>query len=337
MHRSLYAFAFLAVALTAQAQAPAPTVRQVGTARLENVPEIPAQVSAAVQRYQNDRAAIFEDWLPDGSMLIATRFGASQQIHRVTAPGGARTQLTFFTEPVAAAFTIPGTERFVFVRDNGGDEWFQLYSLGLTGEPTLLTEPGTRNEAPVFSDDGKLVVWSRAMKDSSEYAILSADPAAPKSARVVYRTRRLGGADRRCARQIEGAADAEYFQSRVESVSCSSWLRARRRRSPRGRAGAVRRSEIFARRPQRFRDFEPGERCSQTRRDRHRERQGDSAHAGSQVERRTIRADGRRPRAGLRDQRGRLFARRRARSGHAARVAAAGDAARRRDRHAFLA
>ena len=141
-----------------------------------------------MQRYQNDRAAIFEDWLPDGSMLIATRFGASQQIHRVTAPGGARTQLTFFTEPVAAAFTIPGTERFVFVRDNGGDEWFQLYSLGLTGEPTLLTEPGTRNEAPVFSDDGKLVVWSRAMKGSSEYAILSADPAAPKSARVVYRT-----------------------------------------------------------------------------------------------------------------------------------------------------
>jgi dipeptidyl aminopeptidase/acylaminoacyl peptidase len=188
MYRSSCAFALLAVALTAHAQAPAPTVRQVGTARLENVPEIPAQVSAAVQRYQNDRAAIFEDWLPDGSMLIATRFGASQQIHRVTTPGGARTQLTFFTEPVAAAFTIPGTERFVFVRDNGGDEWFQLYSLGLTGEPTLLTEPGTRNEAPVFSDDGKLVVWSRAMKDSSEYAILSADPAAPKSAHVVYRT-----------------------------------------------------------------------------------------------------------------------------------------------------
>ena len=104
----LYAFAFLAVALTAQAQAPAPTVRQVGTARLENVPEIPAQVSAAVQRYQNDRAAIFEDWLPDGSMLIATRFGASQQIHRVTAPGGARTQLTFFTEPVAAALYDSG-------------------------------------------------------------------------------------------------------------------------------------------------------------------------------------------------------------------------------------
>jgi dipeptidyl aminopeptidase/acylaminoacyl peptidase len=187
MHRCLYAFTLLAVAASAQPQGSAPAVRRIGTATLENVPEIPAQVSAAVQRYQNDRAAVFEDWLPDGSMLIATRFGASQQIHRVTAPGGARTQLTFYTEPVAAAFTIPGTERFVFVRDNGGDEWFQLYAMGLTGEPALLTAPGTRNETPVFSNDGKLLVWSRAMKGSSEYAILSADPADSKGARVVYR------------------------------------------------------------------------------------------------------------------------------------------------------
>jgi dipeptidyl aminopeptidase/acylaminoacyl peptidase len=162
MQRPLYAIAFLAAALTSQAQTAAPTVRQVGTARLENVPEIPPQVSAAVQRYQNDRAAIFEDWLSDGSMLIVTRFGASHQIHRVAAPGGARTQLTFSSEPVAAAFAIPKTERFAFMRDNGGDEWFQLYATGLTGEPTLLTEPGTRNEAPVFSDDGKLALWSLA-------------------------------------------------------------------------------------------------------------------------------------------------------------------------------
>ncbi|HEY7642162.1 MAG TPA: hypothetical protein VH814_20690, partial [Steroidobacteraceae bacterium] len=102
--------------------------RQSGTATLQNVPEIPEQVSAAVQRYQNYRAASFQDWLPDGSILIATRFGSTQQIHRVTTPGGARTQITFQSEPVASAIAIPGTDRFVFVRDTGGDEWFQLYA-----------------------------------------------------------------------------------------------------------------------------------------------------------------------------------------------------------------
>ncbi|MGH8174661.1 MAG: prolyl oligopeptidase family serine peptidase [Steroidobacter sp.] len=188
MRSLLYAFALTAVFSTAQSQSSAPATRQIGTTRLENVPEIPPRVSEAVQRYQNDRAAIFEDWLPDGSMLIATRFGASQQIHRVAAPGAARTQLTFFTEPVAAAWTIPGSQRFVLMRDTGGDEWFQLYAKGLTGEPAAFTEPGTRNQAPVFSKDGKLVVWTRAVKGSSEYSILAADPANAKSARVVYRT-----------------------------------------------------------------------------------------------------------------------------------------------------
>ena len=84
---------------TLTAQTPVQT-RQIGTATLENVPPIPADVKAAVQRYQNYREATFRDWLPDGSILITTRFGATNQVHRVAAPGAARTQLTFFDEPI---------------------------------------------------------------------------------------------------------------------------------------------------------------------------------------------------------------------------------------------
>jgi dipeptidyl aminopeptidase/acylaminoacyl peptidase len=165
----------------------AQTVRQVGTARLENVPPIPADIAAAVQRYQNSRAALFEDWLPDGSMLIATRFGATQQLHYVKAPGADRTQLTFYNEPVAGASTIPGTDRFVLTRDTGGDEWFQLYAKGLTGEAVALTEGGTtRNESPVMSGDGKLLVWARATKGSGRYSLLATDPTAPSAPRTLY-------------------------------------------------------------------------------------------------------------------------------------------------------
>ena len=161
--------------------------RQSGTATLQNVPEIPAEVTVAVQRYQNYRAAAFQDWLPDGSILIATRFGSTQQIHRVTTPGGDRTQITFQSEPVAGASAIPGTQRFVFVRDTGGDEWFQIYAAGLTGDPVQLTEPGTRNQSAAFSPDGQMIAWSRATKGSGEYAIYVADPANAGSAKSVYR------------------------------------------------------------------------------------------------------------------------------------------------------
>jgi dipeptidyl aminopeptidase/acylaminoacyl peptidase len=187
MRHFLLALALIAPAAHAEADATAAATRHIGSARLEHVPEIPASVSAAVQRYQNDRAAVFEDWLPDGSMLIATRFGSSQQIHRVAAPGAARTQLTFFSEPVAQAWTIPGSQRYVFSRDTGGDEWYQLYATGLTGEPKQLTEPGTRNQSPVLSKDGATLLWSRAVKGSGEYSIMAANPAASGAARVAHR------------------------------------------------------------------------------------------------------------------------------------------------------
>jgi dipeptidyl aminopeptidase/acylaminoacyl peptidase len=182
--RSLFLASLLASS-TSLAQSPI-TTRQVGTATLQNVPEIPAEVKESVQRYQNYREAIFRDWLPDGSMLITTRFGATNQVHRVAAPGADRTQITFFDEPIAEAETIPGTSRFLFQRDTGGDEWFQLYSMGLAGQPVPLTEPGTRNQAFAFSRDGKLLAWSRAIKGSGDYAILTADPANPASRRVAY-------------------------------------------------------------------------------------------------------------------------------------------------------
>ncbi|HEY7809532.1 MAG TPA: S9 family peptidase [Allosphingosinicella sp.] len=185
MLRPLAALLLLSAAAPALAQRPVQT-RQVGSATLQNVPAVPADVAQAVQRYQNYREATFEDWLPDGSILIGTRFGATRQIHRVAAPGADRTQLTFFNEPVSGAWTIPGTSRYLFSRDTGGDEWFQLYAAGLSGEPVQLTEAGTRNQAPVFSKNGRLLLWSRALKGSSDYAIFAADPANPAARRLVY-------------------------------------------------------------------------------------------------------------------------------------------------------
>ncbi|MBB5685385.1 S9 family peptidase [Sphingobium boeckii] len=163
-------------------------VRHIGSATLENVPPIPAEVSIAVQRYQNSRAASFQDWLPDGSMLIATRFGATQQLHHVKAPGADRTQITFYAEPVADAATIPGTDRFLLTRDAGGDEWFQLFTKGLTGPATQLTQTGTRNGSPVFSKDGRLLIWSQATKGSASYALLATDPAANAAPRTVFQS-----------------------------------------------------------------------------------------------------------------------------------------------------
>jgi dipeptidyl aminopeptidase/acylaminoacyl peptidase len=185
MQKLLPLIAALALALPAQSQTL--EVRQQGSARLENVPPVPPAVSAQVQRYQNSRAAELEDWLADGSMLIATRFGETRQLHHVAAPGAARTQLTFGREPVASATALPGGDRFVYGRDSGGDEWFQLFLRGLAGGAVQLTEAGTRNQSPVVSRDGRLLVWSQAVKGSAAYSLLAVDPTQPGPPRVLHR------------------------------------------------------------------------------------------------------------------------------------------------------
>lgn len=180
---------FLTLAATAVPVLAQPVVeiRQIGTARLENVPAIPDDVKEAVQRYQNYREARFQDWLPDGSVLITTRFGSTAQVHHVAAPGRDRAQLTFHNEPIAEAQSIPGDYRFLYSRDTGGDEWFQLYVRSvLGGATTQLTEPGTRNLSPVISKDGRRILWARAIRGSPDYAIISADPRTPESRRLVW-------------------------------------------------------------------------------------------------------------------------------------------------------
>lgn len=161
--------------------------REAGKLVFENVPETPPALRETLRRYQNTRSAVFRDWLDDGSMLISTRFGQTAQLHRVTAPDGARTQLTFFDEPVAGALAIPGSgNRFIFERDSGGDEYYQAYLSGLTGAETAITEAKTRNESFLVTPDGKLLLWSRVTPGSGDYSLEAMNPADPASRRIVH-------------------------------------------------------------------------------------------------------------------------------------------------------
>ncbi len=159
--------------------------RIAGSLTLENVPVAPPEVREQLRRYQNARSAGFADWLADGSMLISTRFGQTNQLHRVAAPGGDRTQITFFDEPVSGATARPGTNTFIFARDTGGDEYFQGYLAGLSGPETPITAPKTRNQSFVFSNSGKTVYWSQVTPGDGNYDIVAMDLDKPGSRRLL--------------------------------------------------------------------------------------------------------------------------------------------------------
>ncbi|MBX5460218.1 MAG: alpha/beta fold hydrolase [Steroidobacteraceae bacterium] len=179
----------LLFASLAHAQQPTPVTlrRENGNLILEGVPERDPAMSERLARYLNSRQATFLDWMADGSLLVATRFGEADQVHRVTQPLGTREQLTFYPEPIteARAPTV-NSDGFVFLRDRGGDENSQLLYYRMSDRSVrLLTDGKSKNGSPVWSRDGKRVAFYSNARDGVSYDIYVVDIGANTEPRLV--------------------------------------------------------------------------------------------------------------------------------------------------------
>jgi dipeptidyl aminopeptidase/acylaminoacyl peptidase len=182
--------AALLLASTALAQDGAPVIKPGDNLVVEGIPPIPASLAEEVRRYTEFRTAALASWHPTRrEMLISTRFGDTPQIHLVRMPGGARTQLTFFPERVTGAAFRPKTgDSFVFSKDVGGNEFFQLYRYDMTtGDVTLLTDGKSRNTDPVWSHDGTRLVYGSTRRNGRDVDLYSVNPTDPKSDRQLIR------------------------------------------------------------------------------------------------------------------------------------------------------
>jgi len=155
----------------------------------QGVPAIPASLAAEVRRYTESRPASFMDWHPTRrEVLIRTRFGNVAQVHRVAMPMGARTQLTFFDEPVDGAVYEPRAgESFLFLKDVGGNEFDQIYRYDVAdGRITLLTDGGrSQNDAPVWSRAGDRIAFGSTARNGGDRDVWVMDPRDPASRRMV--------------------------------------------------------------------------------------------------------------------------------------------------------
>jgi dipeptidyl aminopeptidase/acylaminoacyl peptidase len=157
---------------------------------VEGVPKIPAALAESVGRYSEFRSADFVSWHPTKrQMLIETRFADTAQVHLVKFPGGARTQLTFFPDRVANAIYQPvNGESFLFMKDVGGGEFFQLYRYDLaTGDITLFTDGKSRNTDPHWSYQGDRIAYGSTKRTGNDVDIWVVNANDPASARMVAR------------------------------------------------------------------------------------------------------------------------------------------------------
>jgi hypothetical protein len=128
--------------LSFAAEQPAKTLTPGDNLVIDGIPPIPMELVEQIGRYTESRSGVFQDWHPaKAEMLITTRFGDTNQVHRVAMPGGARTQLTFFPDRIdGASFEPTKGDYFIFTKGVGGNEFNQNYRYDFaTGDGTLLT------------------------------------------------------------------------------------------------------------------------------------------------------------------------------------------------------
>lgn len=126
---------------------------------LEGIPEdvLGGSMDRLLQ-YQNTRGASVVDFAHEGQgLFIRTRFAETAQLHHVSFAGGARSQMTFFSDPVASASVCPapGSESILFTKDSGGNEFYQIYNFNTrTSEWKMLTDGKSKNAAVLWSPQG---------------------------------------------------------------------------------------------------------------------------------------------------------------------------------------
>jgi dipeptidyl aminopeptidase/acylaminoacyl peptidase len=121
-------------------------------------------------------------------MLITTRFGNSIQIHNVEFPGGARTQLTFFDEPVRDAIYEPVKgSYFLFLKDIGGNEFTQIYRYNLSDKKITLLTDGKRsqNGEIIWSNKGDRIAFATTERNGQDRDIFTINPLDPSSKKKV--------------------------------------------------------------------------------------------------------------------------------------------------------
>ena len=161
--------------------------RELGNLVIEDVPEISASVKESMRQYQNTRSALLNGWDPvTGGIIISTRFGETNQLHRVAQARGSRQQLTFFDEPIGAVAVSPAARQLLFSKDVGGSEYYQIFLMDLaSGKSQLVTDGVSRNGGPVWANSGDRFVYYSTRRNNKDWDLYVSDASRPSEAKAI--------------------------------------------------------------------------------------------------------------------------------------------------------
>ncbi len=161
---------------------------------LDGIPPIPAEIAAKTKPYTEFRPAAMLAWHPERrEVLVRTRLGNADQLHRVAEPGAAPEPLTDHPDAVSGGSYEPRSGKWIlFERGTGGDEVFRIHRYDVaTKEIVALSPEGRRASEPKWNRKGDRVLFTTVPVDrnSTERVATTqvhlADPAAPGESKVI--------------------------------------------------------------------------------------------------------------------------------------------------------
>lgn len=207
-----YRFVCLAALLATASLPAAADVPKPPALIADGIAPVPDELAVRTRPYMEFRTATFVGWHPsDRSMLIATRFANTAQLHRVAGPMMTRKQISFEAEPVNNGSWAPTRGDILLVqKDVGGDEFFQIYALK-DGQLRLLTDGKSRNNLNAWSRDGELIGYSSTQRNGTDSDLYIMNPRQPKSARMVAEVKGGGWSIVAFAPDKKSAIVAQYI------------------------------------------------------------------------------------------------------------------------------
>lgn len=126
-------------------------------------------------------------WSPDGQdIMFTTNISGRMNLWKVSATGGWPIQLTQSDERQYSAVWSPDGKWIVYQQDTGGNELWDVFAVPSQGGETvnLTNTPDVREEAPLWSRDGKTIALNFKPKEVTAYNIELLDWATHKTRKL---------------------------------------------------------------------------------------------------------------------------------------------------------